>query len=111
MYFCYISFNLTANLPDSSCKRTGVSFFCQYAFPLCDCKTGDLYLPSQEKCQEVSTVTCKTLWPKLKQEIQPLKLPNCSTLPMATYPPGTYMYTVMWNKCTSVYTCRYQWFW
>ena len=62
-------------------------------------------------CQKVSTVTCRTLWPLLEQVIQPLKLPDCSELPIATYPPGIYMYTVIWNKWISIYTCRYHWFW
>ena len=95
-----------------ACKAASRSFLCQYVFPLCDCKTGDIYLPSQETCQEISTVTCKTFWPLLKQLIQPLKLPECLALPMATYPPGIiYMYTVKWNKRISICTYRYQWFW
>ena len=87
-------YNLTDQLPDSYsvCKAASAPFLCQYVFPLCDCKTGHLYLPSQETCQEVSTVTCRTLWPQLEQMIQPVKLPDCSTLPMATYPPGIHMY-------------------
>ena len=82
---------LTAQLPDSysSCKTTGAPFLCQYVFPLCDCTTGDLYLPSRETCEKVSTVTCRTLWPLLEKLIQPLKLPDCSALPAATYPLGT----------------------
>ena len=90
-------FKLPEKLPVTylACKAASRSFLCQYVFPLCDCKTGDLYLPSQETCQEVSTVTCRTLWPLLEQLIQPLKLPDCLALPKATYPPGIYMYTVI----------------
>ena len=93
-------FKLTGQLPDSYsvCKAASAPCLCQYVFPLCDCKTGHLYLPSQETCQEVSTVTCKTLWPHLEHMIQPLKLPDCSTLPMATYLAGIYINTVIWNK-------------
>ena len=96
----WISFNFVDELPvtNSACKAASAQFFCKYFFPLCNCKTGDLYLPSQETCQEVSTVICRTLWPLLEQQIQKLKLPDCSTLPMATYPSGIYMYTIIWNK-------------
>ena len=96
-------FNLTDKLPVtySTCKAASTPFLCQYVFPLCDCKTGDLYLPLQETCQEVSTVTCRTLWILLEEMIQPLKLPDCSTFPMATNTPGMYVhYTVI---CFSTY--------
>ena len=93
-----MSFYLIAKLlvTYSACNDTSVPFLCQFVFPLCDCKTGNLYSP-QETCQEVSTVTCRILWPQLEQLI-PFKLPHCSVLSITTYPLGLYMYTVIWNK-------------
>ena len=87
-----MSFYLTASLlvTYSACNEANVPFLCQFVFPLCDCKTGNLYSP-QETCEEVSTVICRILWPLLEQVIQPFKLPHCSVLPLTTYVPGIYM--------------------
>ena len=53
---------------------------CQYTFPLCDNSTTQLYLPTQERCIEISEQVCSQEWNLTTQlEYQNL-LPNCTTL-------------------------------
>ena len=82
---------LLIGFPPSTCQVVGIPFLCQYVFPLCDCTTGDLYLPSQEFCIKVSTVACETEWKILTNLPQfGNLLPVCSNLPVATYSSGTF---------------------
>lgn len=78
--------DLLTGFLSSKCQAVGIPFLCQYVFPLCDCSTGDLYLPSQEFCVKVSTVACEAEWEMLTSLDQyDDLLPVCSNLPVATY--------------------------
>ena len=57
------------------CKMAGTIFVCQYSFPLCNCSSGEKYLPSREFCLYVSTEVCQQQWELARGEIP---LPNCS---------------------------------
>ena len=57
---------------------------CQYAFPICDPKTGDLYLPTQEECLRISQQVCSHEWKLAQQFGYGDQLPECGKLPLQT---------------------------
>ena len=61
------------------CQRTASLLVCQSYFPLCDCKSGYLYLASREECERLSMNECEEEWTSARQYGIPL--PNCTELP------------------------------
>ena len=75
---CYSNPDLVAS---EGCLITGLPFICQYLFPLCDCNTGDVLLPSKEYCIRISGDDCQMEWALAKQFGYGDLLPDCNTLP------------------------------
>lgn len=69
-------------IPEGKCKDVAFPFLCQVFFPLCN--DTQLFLPSQEECVNISTVTCSLEWSFAKSTNYSYLLPNCSSLPNKT---------------------------
>lgn len=59
-FFCF--YVLLGSNISVECKTAVVPFICQYLFPICNesgnASSGDLLLPSQEACMNISEHTC-----------------------------------------------------
>ena len=64
-----------------TCKDAAVPFMCQYVFPLCDSTTGQLYLPTQQECLQISQQVCSIEWFLAKSLLSDY-LPDCEKLPL-----------------------------
>ena len=62
------------------CRDAALPFMCQYTFPLCDNNSTQLYLPTQERCIEISEQVCSQEWNLTGQLGYQNLLPNCTTL-------------------------------
>ena len=65
------------------CQAAAAPFLCQYQFPLCDCATGNLLLPTKEACLHISMDACRTEWLQVQRFGLGNLLPDCSQLPHA----------------------------
>ena len=72
-------YKLVDSIGTESCKKVAIPFICQYAFFLCH--DGNIYLPSQETCIDISTNVCRDEW-SLAISLH-VPLPNCNELPLA----------------------------
>ena len=76
---CWIHLFLIESFGSEYCQRAAGLFVCQSYFPLCDCRSGYLYLASKEECERLSMVECEEEWISVRQYGIPL--PNCTDLP------------------------------
>ena len=66
--------------PGVNCEMAALSFFCRYAFPLCD-GSGELYRPSSGECETLTTEICSREWQTAVSILGSDNLPQCVLLP------------------------------
>ena len=72
---------VTERFSTNKCIKMVMSVICQYIFPLCDTKTGQMYTLSQEGCINIQE-ECKLEYHILKS-LHLAVLPDCFSLPKA----------------------------
>ena len=82
---CLVSLDTLAT---PQCQQDAIPFICLYGFPICSQLEREVYLPTKEECERITTTTCRVEFNLALSFGFGDLLPKCNLLPSSSESSG-----------------------